>query len=459
MKVEHWRAIIREAPLPFEVTGDSMYPTLRRGDRIIIEPLDRSPRPGEIVVFLRRQLVSHRFLGGERCRGDNFLDPDPPVPPDRIVGVARYRLRDGRQTALSRRMPLAARAHRLYLRARWIAWRLLRRPGAAEARPPAAAVTPGAAPPFFNGKERMDAKLPPAAGMDSRKCLIGSQVVEVRWESPLPEELAGITRLPAETGASADWKLWIEFREFAGLPTASGNPPDVPAPPAEPGQRCTPTAAGADGGSPAGPPAPIVLVRVTQRIEIDLPARTVRLRLRLPLGKKTRYWFQRDVFGLLASLSGEALLHSSAVVREGKAYVFCADSGTGKSTIARLLRPRHPLINDEVNWLYWEAAGSPRLVNQRYWMEADGPPALPIGGIFLLEQSAGCELAGPVPAAEAFPRLLSTYQGLQPVDPGMAGRAMAITRLLRETPVRRLRFNLDAAEVDRTLFGDDRPAG
>ena len=78
------------------VAGWSMYPALKRGDRISVESLkDAPPTPGEIVVFQRDgQWVCHRVLRVElsvhppqlTTQGDAVTAPDDPVPLAHVIG-------------------------------------------------------------------------------------------------------------------------------------------------------------------------------------------------------------------------------------------------------------------------------------------------------------------------------------------------------------------------------------
>ena len=74
--------------------GTSMFPLISTGDRIIVSPV-KEYAVGDIVVFRRNDaLVCHRLVrfferDGTRCgqtRGDSFLNPDEPVPVERILG-------------------------------------------------------------------------------------------------------------------------------------------------------------------------------------------------------------------------------------------------------------------------------------------------------------------------------------------------------------------------------------
>lgn len=79
------------------VHGDSMVPTLRDGEQVLVDFAPAPPAVGDVLVFRREDLlVVHRFLGraageGEpylRFRGDGLPYFDPPIPPSAVVGRA-----------------------------------------------------------------------------------------------------------------------------------------------------------------------------------------------------------------------------------------------------------------------------------------------------------------------------------------------------------------------------------
>ena len=91
-----------------KVSGTSMLPFLRSGDRVAIGPLEpgRVLKLGDLVVFrFGNQVLLHRFLvqrGGRLLmKGDNCLACDPPVEPGAILGVAVALELDGKWEPLS----------------------------------------------------------------------------------------------------------------------------------------------------------------------------------------------------------------------------------------------------------------------------------------------------------------------------------------------------------------------
>ena len=91
-------ALIRETlalgrPLWLDATGDSMYPAVRDGNRVLLAPRRRPPRTGDIVLArFGQRLVLHRVtrLSGDQIvlQGDASEQPDPAVPATSTVGIA-----------------------------------------------------------------------------------------------------------------------------------------------------------------------------------------------------------------------------------------------------------------------------------------------------------------------------------------------------------------------------------
>jgi hypothetical protein len=82
----------------FQVTGRSMAPALRDGERVTLEPVPAaSLRRGDLVLFTRAgQLVLHRLIDVHRkaaalefqTQGDALRSPDPPIGADQVLGRA-----------------------------------------------------------------------------------------------------------------------------------------------------------------------------------------------------------------------------------------------------------------------------------------------------------------------------------------------------------------------------------
>ena len=160
------------------------------------------------------------------------------------------------------------------------------------------------------------------------------------------------------------------------------------------------------------------------------------------------------MFGALACLSGELMLHGSAVLHHGLAHVFCGPSGTGKSTLFRILAAAglEP-VNDEVNWLFHDAAGVLRLVNQPFWVpgRTQSPPFPAVAKIHLLRQAASCAVKPPPPPAEIFGGMLARHLGIDKTGDFLRRRAEALAKLAESAAIDVFEFNLDQTQILRTL--------
>jgi hypothetical protein len=182
---------------------------------------------------------------------------------------------------------------------------------------------------------------------------------------------------------------------------------------------------------------------------IDFPNRRVSLRIVAGLDDTGWYFVFRDIFSALCGLSQDALLHASAVVHQGEATAFCAYSGGGKSTIAHLLGGEDGTVNDEINWVFRDAGGQFRLVDQRFYRLPSGAdqPDLPLAGIFLLVQAPAC-LVSSIQPENAYPIVLAAPYGN---DPNLPLRAATAAALFQAIPVRQLAFNLRPDEIRAAL--------
>ncbi|MBD3422352.1 MAG: hypothetical protein GF398_19740 [Chitinivibrionales bacterium] len=96
------------------------------------------------------------------------------------------------------------------------------------------------------------------------------------------------------------------------------------------------------------------------------------------------------VASIILTLRGGLPLHSSAVSRKNKAFLFLGPSGAGKSTISQLLKGSWQVIDEEFNVIIREnvnyfVSTLPQANNMAGFTVCNEKPAL--DGIFLLEKS------------------------------------------------------------------------
>ena len=141
------------------------------------------------------------------------------------------------------------------------------------------------------------------------------------------------------------------------------------------------------------------------------------------------------------------LFHCSAIAVDGKAYLFTAPSGTGKSTHARLWREvfgdRAVMINDDKPLL--RVTSDSLLVYGTPW---DGKHRLstntvaPVAGICLLERGEKNDVKQ-IAKEEAFPRLLQqTYRPQSPV--ALMKTMELLDAVASNVPLYRLRCNMES---------------
>lgn len=139
-------------------------------------------------------------------------------------------------------------------------------------------------------------------------------------------------------------------------------------------------------------------------------------------------------------------LHSSAVVVDGKAYLFSAPSGTGKSTHTslwmRLFRDKAYILNDDKPSVRridgkWYAFGSP-------WSgknDISANACVPLAGICMIERGAENEIR-PYEAREAVRKLITQLN-----RPKAAEYRIKLLELLdgfiQDVPIWRLECNMD----------------
>lgn len=159
----------------------------------------------------------------------------------------------------------------------------------------------------------------------------------------------------------------------------------------------------------------------------------------------------KDFYAKLTDFNG-MMLHASAIAVDGKAYLFSADSGVGKSTHTKLWQQvfgeeQVTIINDDKPALRlregtWYVYGTPwsgkHAVNQNV--------CCPLAGICFLERGRTNKIE-PCAKADAVFRLLK--QTYRPKDLGRADRVMQmVDSLLEKIPVWRMECNREPEAVE-----------
>jgi hypothetical protein len=95
----HWirELLSQKEEVIVATTGQSMWPTIRDGDEVVIAAMERKPKRGEIILFEDRdRAVLHRVVrvSGEivQTRGDAAGQPDAEIRLAAIVGLAVARI-------------------------------------------------------------------------------------------------------------------------------------------------------------------------------------------------------------------------------------------------------------------------------------------------------------------------------------------------------------------------------
>ncbi len=163
--------------------------------------------------------------------------------------------------------------------------------------------------------------------------------------------------------------------------------------------------------------------------------------------KLAEYLFDRDIL----------MTHGSTVAVDGKAYLFTAKCGTGKSTHTRLWRQvfgqRAVMVNDDKPFLKLTEAGV--LACGSPWSGKHGLDTnvtLPLQGICILTRGKENRIQRISPE-EAMPMLL--HQSYCPVEQSKSARFEELVQLLAErTPLWRMECNMDpsAAEVSHNAM-------
>jgi len=173
--------------------------------------------------------------------------------------------------------------------------------------------------------------------------------------------------------------------------------------------------------------------------DLDLSRRAGRLKIRSAgvLGTFLRVFLTHE----LLELNG-LLLHAAGALWEGKAAVFPGRSGSGKSTISRLV-PRASLLSDEIILLYrkgtrWMAQGTPFTGESPVHHNASGP----LGRLVFLRKSARWDRQD-IERPDAARRLLRCTLFFGRNDPDYARLLDIVRRLVGDVSASLLHFRPD----------------
>jgi len=189
----------------------------------------------------------------------------------------------------------------------------------------------------------------------------------------------------------------------------------------------------------------------TVKMDFDYQARRLELVLIEDPGPYTEYWLCRFFFAALGGISQQQLIHSSAVIKDGKGYVFSADSGVGKSTLYNNLKGHVQQVNDETNWVY-KRDGVYVLVNQRYYFGESDDAFVPVEKICILHRDTTCHYGPSLSMMNDFTILISVHPPFDFFDPFLEARSLAIRQLQREFPIDYFYANRSTNELVKALF-------
>jgi hypothetical protein len=147
-----------------------------------------------------------------------------------------------------------------------------------------------------------------------------------------------------------------------------------------------------------------------------------------------------------ALLDGGFVLHASSILAGGSAFLFAGLSGTGKSTIARLLGPGRRIADDQSMLL---PSGDSWWCCSTFLLEHEG--ALP-GRIFLIEQAARSELES-LPLQRALPMVMRHLVLWQGDAKAHALVLNNLSRFLEKVPCYRLAVGLGDISL-KQLFAE-----
>jgi hypothetical protein len=162
----------------------------------------------------------------------------------------------------------------------------------------------------------------------------------------------------------------------------------------------------------------------------------------------------RVVLSMVLPMRGGLLLHASAVAAgKRKGFIFAGRSGSGKTTMARLLG-KTTILNDELCVVTINKKGA-RLYGTPFWGEmrtgAPHPESYPLRTIYFLEK-AQTTARVVLDCAEAFRRLLATVCSFSSNAVITQGLLSVVERIILRIPAYELRFSRLSAEVSAVVL-------
>jgi hypothetical protein len=163
----------------------------------------------------------------------------------------------------------------------------------------------------------------------------------------------------------------------------------------------------------------------------------------------------RVVLSVLAAGSGKIIMHAAAVGRKNQAFVFPGVSGSGKTTVCRLLKGMR-ILNDELVCLGFGKRGRVEVWGTPFWGELGNGPvhrsALPLRAVLFLKKEKAATFVrniDPVEAVAGILRCCCVFGTDQEQIKSVFERASAIAA---KVSCRSLHFQKDAQTVRREIL-------
>jgi hypothetical protein len=175
--------------------------------------------------------------------------------------------------------------------------------------------------------------------------------------------------------------------------------------------------------------------------QIDAQAGRAELTISSAYALEDIEYFVRVIYALLAFRAGGLLLHGAGIVRDGRGYLFCGYSGSGKTTVARLSAGDQVLNDDLV--LALPGADCWLLHATPFWnptqIRPSGKASAPLAVLLRLVQDTRV-FVEPLGAGQALAEIIANVPVL-PADPLLSAALLRRgQQLLSATPAYRLHF-------------------